>query len=146
MNIQIFNTSLLEKLIPNWDITPERLSLALDVSLNKSQVTDINVAFVPEEEIHRLNKEYRKKDEVTDVLSFELEDNIGEIYISPGYIAKDFTGSDAIQEVLRVIIHGILHLDGYEHAKKFNDDTKDSEKMYIIQEGILNNVSKELKL
>ncbi|MDD4062299.1 MAG: rRNA maturation RNase YbeY [Candidatus Pacebacteria bacterium] len=71
---------------------------------------EISVAFLGEDEIRNINKEYRNKDKATDVLSFLLDkDNmIGEIIICPTKVKG---------ELSEVLIHGSLHLLGYDHEK-----------------------------
>ena len=59
-----------------------------------------------------LNKKYRKKDKVTDVLSFGEE--LNEIVICPSVIKSK-------KELVKVLIHGILHVLGYEHSKAMRD-------------------------
>jgi len=90
----------------------------------------LSIALINEEEIRSLNKKYLKKDKMTDVLSFsqtldfsekikELKDILGEVVICPQVVvknAKDFNISFK-KELAKVLIHGILHLLGYDHEK-----------------------------
>lgn len=79
---------------------------------------DLSVALVESGQIKKLNKKYRKKNRPTDTLSF-LYDNYGEIIICPRQVksnAKKYH-STFKKELSRVLIHGILHLVGYEHEK-----------------------------
>ena len=92
--------------------------------------TVISIAFIKEEEIKKINKQYLKKDYPTDVLSFsEAEVNysekkeqidvsiLGEIVICPRQVEKNAKelGFTFKKELNRVLIHGILHLLGYDH-------------------------------
>jgi len=81
---------------------------------------NLSVGFVGKNEIKRLNKEYRKKDKVTDVLSFAGEDNLlGEIIICLPIAkkqAKELNHSFHF-ELQFLFIHGLLHLLGYSHSK-----------------------------
>ena len=95
-----------------------------------------NIIFVSNEEIHRINKEYRKVDRVTDVISFALEDNrlLGDIYI-----AVDIAYDQAIEynhsrerEVCFLATHGLLHLLGYDHMTE-----EDEKEMFGKQEELL---------
>lgn len=72
---------------------------------------NISLAFVNKAEIKKLNKKFRKKDKATDVLSFGLNEKnyLGEIVICSEAVRKG--------EMLKVFIHGILHLCGYEHER-----------------------------
>ena len=71
----------------------------------------ISVAIVASEEIKKLNYQYRKKNKATEVLSFG--EDINEIVICPEEDKKD--GSDFNKELKEVVIHGVLHLLGYDH-------------------------------
>jgi len=87
---------------------------------NKESET-ISLAFVDAKEIKKLNKTFRKKNKPTDVLSFALEENgyLGEIVICPEIVKENAAkyGVTAKQETMKVFIHGILHLLGYDHEK-----------------------------
>lgn len=100
---------------------------------NKKKMS-ASIAFVSNKEIKKLNKLYRGEDCVTDVLSFNLNDNEGEILIS--YVqakrqAKEI-GHSTRKEVVFLMVHGLLHLFGYDHEK-----TKDKAKMFAKQTKIL---------
>jgi len=81
----------------------------------------ISLAFIGKEEIRKLNKNFRKKNKPTDVLSFELSDNeyLGEIVICPDVVRENAKEDKSTikKEVMKVFIHGILHLLGYDHEK-----------------------------
>lgn len=104
-----------------------------------------NIVIVDNNKIREINKEYRKKDKVTDVISFAFEDNkdieyesfrfLGEIYISLEKAkeqAKEYGHSEQ-REICYLIVHGLLHLLGYDHINK-----TDKEKMRSLEEEILN--------
>jgi len=80
----------------------------------------ISVAIVDSEEIKKLNYRYRKKNKATDVLSFG--EDINEIVICPEEVKKN--GSDFNKELKEVVIHGVLHLLGYDHEKSEKEATK----------------------
>jgi probable rRNA maturation factor len=73
---------------------------------------DISIAIVPSEEIWRVNKQYRDKDKATDVLSFE---DINEIMVCLDEVRKN--GENFNDEFKKVLIHGTLHVLGYDHDK-----------------------------
>ncbi len=97
------------------------------IVLNKEKrKLDLSIALVGPARIKELNKKYRKKNKTTDVLSFSY-DTFGEIVICLREVrqnAKKF-GFSFEEELARVLIHGILHLLGYEHEKS----KKEAEKM-----------------
>ena len=104
-----------------------------------------SIIFVDEEEIQKINKEYRNIDKITDVISFAFEDStnilyndirvLGDIYICiPRMIsqAKDYGHSEK-RELSFLVIHGLLHLLGYDHQTK-----EEEQIMFAKQEMILN--------
>ena len=102
----------------------------------------VNVVFIDEKEMQTLNSEYRKKNSVTDVLSFNLDTKelLGEIYICPQYVSENFKAEKFTEEIIRLIIHGLLHLIGYDHEVELNEETKNKVEMFVKQEKILQNV------
>lgn len=89
-----------------------------------------NIIFVSNEEIHRLNKNYRGVDRITDVISFALEDNceihipgmrvLGDVYISNSVAHEQAAmyGHSYVRELCFLVTHGILHLLGYDHMNE----------------------------
>jgi len=101
------------------------------LKVTKVKNAEISIAFVGDKEIKRLNKQYRGKDKVTDVLSFDYRNGLaqiktqksaeinGEIVICyPQALrqAKEH-GRNVKQEIKTLLVHGLLHLCGYEHEK-----------------------------
>ncbi len=81
---------------------------------------ELSFAFVKKEEIRLANFEYRKKNEPTDVLSFSLSKNSGEILI-----CKEIAKIKAVEFAKKqqkylnfLLIHAILHLKGFKHGDK----------------------------
>ena len=111
----------------------------------EAEKSEVNIIFVGLEEIHEINKTYRNVDRPTDVISFALEDTedvtvyeervLGDIYICLDKVheqAKEY-GHTEIRERAFLIVHGLLHLLGYDHM------IKEEEKiMFGLQEEILN--------
>lgn len=109
---------------------------------------EVSLTIVTNEEIKKLNKQYRNIDEPTDVLSFEMYDPyvelddefkqipipIGDIIISIDKVeeqAKRYNHSFE-RELAFLTVHGFLHLLGYTH-----DDVEEEKIMFIRQEQIL---------
>lgn len=77
---------------------------------------EISIAIVDSLEIKKINNQYRKKNKPTDVLSFgKIGEDLLEIVICPKEVKKN--GKVFKEELKRVVIHGILHLIGYDHEK-----------------------------
>ena len=114
-------------------------------ALNGVKNVYFSVIFVNEKEIQEINKEYRGIDKVTDVISFALEDNsnivynnirvLGDIYICIPRMLEQASsyGHSKKRELSFLTVHGLLHLLGYDHMKK-----EDEEEMFALQELILN--------
>ena len=106
---------------------------------------EISIALVEPEEIKELNKNHRKKDSVTDVLSFVNKNDtieirgkkecfIGEIVLCPKKIrenAQEFN-SDFARELYWVLIHGVLHLLGYKHNSLENTKKMQEKEKYYL--------------
>ncbi len=86
---------------------------------NVSKSRTVNAVFCSDYKIRKLNRQYRELDKPTDVLSFPFEDDdlLGEIYISlqRADIQSRRFGLTYEEEVVRLFVHGFLHLLGYRH-------------------------------
>lgn len=122
------------------------LNGVIEATLKHEKVENalFSIIFVNEEEIQKINRECRNIDKVTDVISFAFEDNeeilynnirvLGDIYICiPRMLeqARDYGHSEK-RELSFLTVHGLLHLLGYDHISK-----SDEEKMFALQELIL---------
>jgi len=98
---------------------------------------DLSIVFVGQGRMRKLNKKYREKNKVTDVLSFGEE--LNEVVICPREVKKNAKKYNLTfkKELARVLIHGILHLLGYEHEKS----KKETEKMEKKEEYYLSNLN-----
>ena len=107
----------------------------------------MNIIFVNDDEIHKINKEYRDIDRVTDVISFALNDEkdflikteeIGDIFIDIDQAKRQATeyNHSLEREIGFLSVHGYLHLNGYDHQTK-----EDEEIMFKKQDEILNNAN-----
>ncbi len=93
----------------------------LETILQDLTQKDIELIVTSNEQIQKINKEYRDIDKPTDVLSFPYEEMpmapLGSIVISIDYVqnkAKEFGHSEE-DEFTLLFIHGLLHLLGYDH-------------------------------
>ena len=82
----------------------------------------VDLVFCNNETIRRLNGDYRKKDSVTDVLSFCFDDldYLGEIYICVPQAkeqSKEY-GLTLDEEVQRLFVHGLFHILGFDHESE----------------------------
>ncbi len=77
------------------------------------------IAFVSDKSIRKLNQQFRNIDKATDVLSFPADDetNLGDVAISVQTAAAQAkeNGLTFENEIAQLILHGLLHLSGYDH-------------------------------
>ncbi|KLO21029.1 rRNA maturation factor [Marinitoga sp. 1197] len=105
---------------------------------------ELNIVITDNETIKEYNEKYRNKIGPTDVLSFEYgvnEDIIGEIIISVEKIkeqAPEFNNTFE-EEFFYILIHGILHICGYDHLKE-----EEKKKMFKIQDEYYKNLFKTI--
>ncbi len=87
---------------------------------------DLSVSFLSKTEQRKINRTYRKKDKTTNVLSFSLSKNSGEITFDLAQVKKDaplfeMTYSKFLKYLF---IHGCLHLKGFEHSSTMEKEEK----------------------
>lgn len=141
MEIEVFNETE-ENLTEECEKLKEFL-----VQVAKDEKLDniiYNVIIINNEKIREINREYRNIDRETDVISFALEDEksfnrtdiriLGDIYISIDKARSQALeyGHSFKRELYFLAVHGFLHLLGYDHMKK-----EDEEVMFKKQEEVL---------
>ena len=115
--------------------------------------TEMSVTFVNNDEINEINSKYRGVDRATDVISFAIEDgdddfplimddemaaeipeNIGDIFVSIDKVAEqaEFLDHSYERELGFLVVHGFLHLNGYDHMKQEDEDV-----MFPLQRKIM---------
>ncbi len=81
---------------------------------------DIAVALITDENMRTINKQSRGINRVTDVLSFLYDEKEGEILIAPQQALrqyKRFKSRSLTHEIQRLLVHGCLHLAGFDHKE-----------------------------
>jgi len=111
---------------------------------------DMSLVLTDNGTIQKMNKQFMDIDQPTDVLSFpdgntDLE--TGRVYFGDVIIAIPYaesqaneTGHSLIDELALLSVHGVLHLFGYVHS-----DPEDRQKMWSIQDSILNQIGSEIE-
>jgi probable rRNA maturation factor len=117
-------------LSPDLADVPPELQAAVAAALAAAGVADghLAVELLDGERIRALNREYRDKDEPTDVLAFPVDEagpvagprELGDVAISPEHCS----------DVTEAAVHGVLHLCGYDH------ETDDGE-MLVLQAEVI---------
>jgi probable rRNA maturation factor len=99
---------------------------------------DISIAFIDSSRISILNKKYRDKEEPTDVLSFPGDLFLGEILIAPEVVKRQATEAniDFNTQIRRVLVHGVLHLLGYDHKNKEDKEKMRSKEEEFLKKGL----------
>jgi probable rRNA maturation factor len=121
--------------------------------INLAENTEMSVTFVNNDRIQQINKKYRGVDRATDVISFAIEDdsddfpiimddsmqaeipkNIGDIFVSIDKVAEqaEFLNHSYERELGFLVVHGFLHLNGYDHMKP-----EDEAVMFPLQRKIM---------
>lgn len=137
---------------PIYDSLEEAYASLMETAfahLNIQTNYEVDVSLVDEETIQRINRDYRNIDRITDVISFAFEDDeselghiedeeiphlLGEIFVCVDQAKRqaEQIGNSLERELSFLFVHGLLHLLGYDHMKK-----EDEEIMFPLQETIL---------
>lgn len=137
------------------DVEYDYLRKIIDKALEMEKVSSsmFSIVFIDDEKMHEMNKLYRGIDRSTDVLSFAFEDNekieynvrqLGEIFVSIPKMkeqAKEYGHSEK-RELAFLVIHGLLHLLGYDHTL----GELEEKEMFERQELVLNEFEETRKI
>lgn len=106
------------------------------------QASELSVALVEKGEISELNEKYLGRSRPTDVLSFAMEEMeeetwlLGDVVICPEevFLRKEEYGVGEGRELAFVLIHGILHLMGYDDIEEEENARMDSRQRALLRE------------
>ncbi|KRL83979.1 rRNA maturation RNase YbeY [Ligilactobacillus apodemi] len=152
MDLEVYDNT--EQAPAEWlDLIKQVLNFAGDY-IDLPQNTEMSVTLMDNEEIHQINKEYRGVDKPTDVISFAIEEedptevpiilpddeefeipkNIGDIMVSIDKVKEqaEYLGHSKERELGFLVVHGFLHLNGYDHMR-----AEDEQEMFGLQREIL---------
>jgi len=121
------------------------VELALNNTPGAERIQDaeLTIRIVDETEITELNKQYRKKDGTTNVLSFPFESDIeleipllGDLVICASIVAKEAKQQQKSLQAhwAHMIIHGTLHLLGYDHITESEASEMESMEIDLLQQ------------
>jgi metalloprotein, YbeY/UPF0054 family len=137
MEIQIINsakTKVPKKFITEWMNAYVAHLLKKKLIKKTTAEKDLVLVFLDKKAAKKLNHEFRGKDYATDVLSFDSVDpsSLGELVMCPEVLIKQAKehGLSYQHELGYMLIHGVLHLLGYDHET----NEKDAEQMFKIQD------------
>lgn len=146
MGVLISNDAELDMLIE-----PSEIEDAVAITLTVEGVTrpvEVSVSFVDDEEMRGLNRTWREIDAPTDVLSFECDSpfdedipadesiELGDVILAPGVIAAqaaDF-GATPAEECRLMLVHGLLHLLGYDHLEDAEAADMEAREIEVLRE------------
>ena len=130
---------VIQNIINDVNVDEERLKLTCQQFMQESSVgeSELLIRLVSPLEIQVLNKEYRSKNQVTNVLSFQSDvpEEVGELILGDVVICVDVVREEAVvggkafsDHLFHMAIHGILHLIGHDHT-----DLVSANKMELIE-------------
>lgn len=112
---------------------------------------EVSIVLVDDDEIRQINKVYRDIDKPTNVLSFELGDEVllGDIYISLDTVIRQAKDANipVADHVAHMVIHGVLHLQGYDHISDDEANVMELKEVQILKKlGIKNPYADEYEI
>ena len=137
---------VIQNIINDSNIDLDNLSLVCQKFMNESDIgeSELLIRLVSPLEIQVLNKEYRSKNQVTNVLSFQSDvpEEVGEQILGDVVICVDVVREEALvggkvflDHLIHMAIHGILHLLGHDHS-----DLTSADKMELIEINFLDKI------
>jgi probable rRNA maturation factor len=125
-------------------VARDRVASLAEGVLRAERVRDasVSIAFVTDRRIAALNREHLGHTGPTDVISFGFEpvgrtaEVVGDVYIAPEVARRNARahGGRVREELLRLVVHGVLHVVGHDHPE---DDSRYHSRMWKRQEQLL---------
>ncbi len=136
----------LPAVLPETDL--KRIGRVVPEALRIKSKGEVSLGFVGEKEMQKLNTQYMGKKSPTDVLSFPAAKGAqfrepgapqywGDLVVCIPYASREAKrrGIDPGEEIVRLIVHGLLHLRGFDHRNE-----KEEFKMFSLQESLVDKV------
>lgn len=137
MSVLISNDANLDTLLPEDEVCAIAAHVLAVEGVERD--VEISLSYVDEDEMHELNHQWRDIDRTTDVLSFECDSafdedipldevlELGDIILAPEVIARQAPsfGNAPADECRLMLVHGLLHLLGYDHIE--DDEAEEME-------------------
>ena len=122
----------------NWkkyDIDFEKIANAAILPAHRD--AEVSITLVDDKQIRKINKQYRGIDKPTNVLSFELGDDVllGDIFISLDTVKKQASeaGISVAEHTAHMVVHGMLHLQGFDHINDKDAEIMESKEIKILK-------------
>jgi apolipoprotein N-acyltransferase len=118
-----------------YEIDFDKIASAAVSAVHKD--SEVSITLVDDKQIHKLNKQYRNMDKPTNVLSFELGDDVllGDIFISLDTVKREAKEAHiSVEEhTAHMIVHGMLHLQGYDHITDDEANVMEAKEIKILK-------------
>jgi len=134
---------------------PQQIQLWVDTALaDYDQDTEIVVRIVGEQESAELNEQYRHKSGPTNILSFPVDvpegielDLLGDLVICAPVVEKEALeqGKTLTHHWAHIIVHGVLHLLGYDHIEDDEAELMENKEIAILNKLLIDNPYTEVK-
>ncbi len=125
MKINYFNDNIT---MPSFDKTKVNGIIETILIENDMVRNEMNIIFMDDKELLKINKEYLNHNTYTDIISFDYkEEAFAELYISTERTEENEKLSNSKNELIRVIFHGVLHIAGFND--KNNEEQKEMRTM-----------------
>jgi probable rRNA maturation factor len=132
-------------------ISKERIGQVACAVLRAEKVRDamLSITFVSNAAMQALNKRHLQRNRPTDVIAFGFRRTaknapvVGDIYIAPA-VARESAAANGVtvrEELVRLIVHGTLHVLGYDHPES---DARMKSRMWRKQEGLVTRLQRTL--
>lgn len=146
MSVLISNDAELE--VPLSEDEVRQICAAVLASEDVEREVEISISIVDEDEMHELNRTWRGIDKTTDVLSFECDSafdedipedetlELGDIILAPEVIAAQAPsfGNSSADEFRLMLVHGMLHLLGYDHIEDDEAEVMEAREDELLKE------------
>ncbi len=135
-----------KKFIDSWMV-------ALAKKLKLKSKTELTLVFLDAKPARIINFEFRGRDYATDILSFEssvgdLSSELGELVLCPSVLEKQAKEHEHSYnaELGYMLIHGVLHLLGFDHESRSPEGRKQAEEMYALQDQLFDSLATKFNL
>ncbi|MDR1696860.1 MAG: apolipoprotein N-acyltransferase [Rickettsiales bacterium] len=143
------NRIFINKNDSRWDGCDIDFTDIINRSIGGKRAIEVSVTLINDDEMRKLNREYRGIDSPTNVLSFESGDSemLGDIFISYDTAMKEAGDRRFENHVTHLVVHGVLHLQGYDHIDDADAEKMEAREIQILKEmGIGNPYSRDWRL
>lgn len=148
MNLLIVNeskASIPRKFLTTWGELLSKELIKRKAVSKKFNDIELTLVFLDLKPAKKINKEFRNKDYATDVLSFEsmTPDSLGELVLCPEVLKKQSKehGLTFQMELGYMVLHGVLHLLGYDHEI----GEAEAREMFELQDDLFEVLLKKIK-